>query len=161
MPKTIMVLGASRTATGPSDALSDRLRVGAQLYFANPSSTILITGDDGGFRSDEISVMKDTLIQRDHVPAESILSDGHGYRTYESCKNAKQAGINELVIVTQRFHAARASYICSRLGIQTVDVVTADLQPYQEIFYFWVRDLLATFKAWIDINLIPPTSPAR
>lgn len=156
---TAIVLGASVLRDGsPSDALRDRLLVGEQLFREKKVKDILITGDDGKYRVDEISVMRRFLEQRG-VPAESIRQDGQGYRTYESCKRAATVfGVKKAIVVTQRFHLGRALYLCNRLGIEA-DGVDADLQPYQRIAFFWLRDLASSAKAWWDVNVRAPEPP--
>lgn len=154
-----IVLGASvLSPTKPSDALHDRLFQGAQLYKQGLVTRVLLTGDGGEFRSDEVSVMALTLGQLG-VPREAILLDREGFRTYESCKRAAQVfGIKNAVIVTQRFHLARALFLCEHFGIQ-VQGISADRQPYLKIGVFATRELLASVKATIDIFLHAPTSP--
>ncbi len=154
----IMVLGASVKSDGtPSDALRDRLMTGLDLYKAGKAPEILITGDDGGFRADEIDVMRRFLVDQG-VPSSTVRVDGEGYRTYESCKRAKEEGIRRVIVVTQRFHLARALYLCNRLGVDAQGVI-ADRQTYVRIVYFWTRDLLSSAKAWWDVNVLPPKSP--
>lgn len=154
-----MVLGASVNDDGtPSDALRDRLLIGQELYATGKVSRILLTGDDGEFRRDEIDVMKAFLISKG-VPAWDILEDGRGFRTYESCKRASQVfHFNKVIVVTQRFHIGRALYLCNRLGVDAHGV-SSDLQNYRRNPYFWARDLAASIKAWWDINVWPPRPP--
>lgn len=147
-----LVLGASVKEDGtPSDALRDRLLIGEELYREKKVEKILVTGDDGGFRQDEISHMKAFLMER-NVPEKNILVDGQGYRTYESCRRAKQElHLEKLIVVTQRFHMARALYLCNAVGLEAVGV-TSDLQTYQKGTYFWMRDLLSSVKAFWEIH---------
>ncbi|MFA5935354.1 MAG: ElyC/SanA/YdcF family protein [Patescibacteria group bacterium] len=146
-----IVLGAAVTNGQPSDALNDRLLVGEELYRKGKVEKILITGDDGGFHSDEISIMHKFLLDRE-IPPDAIIVDGKGYRTYESCRRAKQEyNIETAVVVTQRFHMGRALYLCNALGIESVGV-TSDLQTYVRIKAFWIRDLLSSVKAFWEIN---------
>ncbi len=155
-----IVLGASVKSDGtPSDALADRLRVGAELYKQGKVSWVYLTGDDGQFHADEIDVMR-SFIKGLDVPSDRILIDGKGFRTYESCKHAKEAGIQSAIVVTQRFHIGRALYLCNRMGIDTYGV-TSDLQHYVDIDLFWVRDLFASAKAWWDINIWHPAPPVE
>lgn len=159
-----MVLGASVNEDGtPSDALRDRLQVAVDLYTHGNTQKIFLSGDDGEYHSDEIDAMKKFVL--DHgVPAEDTLVDGKGYRTYESCKHFAQVSEQEqassLIVVTQRFHMARALYLCEHLGAGTFGI-TSDLESYRSIAYFWARDLLASVKAWWDINVWPPNSPIQ
>jgi SanA protein len=155
----ILVLGASILQAGkPSDALRDRLLVAKQLLEEGKAPYILVTGDDGKLRSDEVSVMKKFLIDQG-ISEGKIKTDGEGYRTYESCKRAAETfHLQRAILVTQRFHLGRALYLCNQLGVDS-EGVTGDLMPYRRIFYFWTRDLAASVKAWSDIHLIPPKSP--
>jgi len=155
---TALVLGASVTGSGlPSDALKDRLDEGVSLY-KTVAGQIMISGDDGRYRAREIPVMKAYLIAQG-VPETDILVDGEGYRTYESCKHAAAELKGRLVIiVTQRFHLGRALYLCNQLGVNAIGSV-ADRQHYRRIVFFTVRDILASVKAWWDINVQPPKSP--
>lgn len=158
---TAIILGASVLPNHtPSDALRDRLLVGIRLYHSRQVQQLLVSGDNGEYHANEVDTMKQFLL--DHDVAESdILVDGRGFRTYESCKRAVSVfQLQSAIIVTQRFHMARALYVCDRLGLSSVGV-TSDLQPYQKIVYFWVRDLLASVKAWWDINISPPPSPVN
>lgn len=154
----ILVLGGGINPDGsPSDALRDRLLVGISLFQQLKADTIVATGDDGKFHRNETDGMQKFLL--DHgVPQQAIKVDGKGYRTYESCKNAVSAGYRRIIVVTQRFHVARAVYLCSQLGLNT-DGVTSDLRSYKNSTYFWMRDLASSLKAWWDINVITPKSP--
>lgn len=156
---TALVLGASVLQNGtPSDALRDRLLVGISLYKNGNVKRILLTGDDGSYRAAEIEVMKKFTIDQG-VPEQDILTDGQGYRTYESCKRAKEIFIfKDIIVVTQRFHMSRALYLCNRLGLDAHGV-TSDLQSYKKINFFWIRDLFSSAKAWWDINVWTPKSP--
>jgi len=154
-----MVLGASILQNGtPSDALRDRLLVGVSLYKNGNVNRILLTGDDGSYHADEIDVMKKFTIEQG-VPEEDILTDGQGYRTYESCKRANDVfHLRDIIVVTQRFHIGRALYLCTHLGL-TARGATSDLQAYQKNSFFWARDLAASVVAWWDINVWPPKPP--
>jgi len=155
-----MVLGASVQGDEPSDALADRLQTGLEAYEHGKVKKILVTGDDGVFRRDEISVMHKYLSDLG-VPEEDILVDPKGYRTYESCKNVKADYPNEkILVITQRFHIGRALFLCNRLG-QDAYGRTADLRSYEKIYKFWGRDLLASYKAWWDVYILKPESPAK
>ncbi|MFH1839031.1 MAG: ElyC/SanA/YdcF family protein, partial [Patescibacteria group bacterium] len=156
-----IVLGASVMRNGdPSPALRDRLLVGESLYEQGKVSSILITGDDGGFHIDEIKTMREFLLARG-IPHEHIREDGHGYRTYESCKRAKEIfGIEKAIVVTQRFHIGRALYLCNELGIET-NGVSSDLTSYDNILRFMFRDIGASLKAWWDVNVKAPEPPVE
>lgn len=154
-----IVLGASvRTDGTASDALRDRVETAVDLYKSGKVGEMLMTGDDGKFHIDEVSAMKKLAVEAG-VPEEKIRTDGHGYRTYESCKRAaEEYGIRDAIIVTQRFHLGRATYLCHAFGINTQGLA-ADKQPYQRIAFFTLREALASIKAWMDVNIFAPQPP--
>lgn len=154
-----IILGASVRRDGtPSSALRDRLERGIELYKKGIVDRLLLTGDDGAYHVDEMSVMTRYVKDRG-VPDDRVLVDGHGYRTYESCKRARGAyGVTRAIIATQRFHLGRALYVCNQLGIEVVGVL-ADQAKYDKIIFFWLREIPASFKAWWDVNVKTPQSP--
>lgn len=156
-----LVLGASvRTDGTPSDALRDRVETAVRLYKLGKVGGLFMTGDDGKFHVDEVSAMKKIAMDAG-VPADRIRTDGHGYRTYESCKRAVQAfDIREAIIVTQRFHLGRAAYLCHAFGMKTQGLA-ADRQPYQRIAFFTFREAMASIKAWTDVTIIAPKPPVE
>ncbi len=156
-----LVLGASVKLDGtPSDALRDRVETGIRLYKAKKVAALLMTGDDGAFHVNEVATMK-RLAMEAGVPAKDIWVDEHGYRTYESCKRAIDTfGVKEGIIVTQQFHLSRALYLCSHLGMNARGV-SADLQSYERIVFFTLRDFASSLKAWFDIMVLAPHAPVQ
>ncbi len=50
------------------------------------------------------------------VPAEDIVLDYAGRRTYDSCYRAKEIfGVDDLIVVTQAFHLPARSSLCNAL----------------------------------------------
>lgn len=147
-----IILGASVKDDGtPSDALRDRLIVGVQLYQEQKVEKLLVTGDDGGYHHNEVDAMKQFLLDH-NVPENAITVDGKGFRTYESCKRAHdEFHIDHAIVVTQRFHMARALYLCDALGVES-EGLTADLETYVKSTYFWAREMAASVLAFWDIN---------
>lgn len=154
-----IVLGASVKLDGtPSDALYDRVITAIDLYHAGKAGKLLMTGDDGEFHVNEVEAMA-RIARESGIPEEDILIDGHGYRTYESCKRAVQVyDVRSAIIVTQRFHLGRALYLCDHFDMQ-VQGLPADRRPYKDIIMFTLRDLAASLKAWWDLNIVEPASP--
>ncbi len=159
--RPVIVLGASVKRDGtPSDVLIDRVKAGVRLYQEQKAGWILMSGDDGKFHTDEVSAMQ-ALAMNLGVPKEAIKTDGQGYRTYESCKRARDIfQITEATIITQSFHLGRALYLCNSLGIRTQGM-TSDFQSYEKEYFFLGRDILASIKALWDIHIQPPRPPVR
>jgi vancomycin permeability regulator SanA len=159
--EAIIVLGANTNADGaPTAALSDRLVTAVRLYREGKAPRVLLTGDDGQMKMDELTTMRRIALEQG-IEESAITVDPHGYRTYESCKRANQIfNLQSAIVVTQDFHLPRALYLCRNFGLD-VQGVAADLQTYQRINYYTWRDYLASFKAWIDLNLWPPKPPVN
>jgi len=153
-----IILGASVKRDGsPSDALRDRLETGIDLYRQQKVRALLLTGDNGQMNSDEIDAML-KIAEGQGIPAEAVLVDPHGYRTYESCHNAATVfHITDAIIVTQRFHLPRAIYLCEHAGIRSRGWA-ADKHTYQQIIFFTVRDWFASALAWWDVHIWTPRS---
>jgi SanA protein len=93
------------------------------------------------------------------VPAEDLVPDYAGRRTFDSCYRAHEIfGVRRAILVTQEFHLDRALYLCNSLGVDSIGIV-ADRRDYTRGAHFWwrVRELPATFGAWSNLNLFRPT----
>lgn len=156
-PRVVVIFGAGLRANGqPSDALSDRLQVGAELFGAGKATQILVSGDNRFEDYNEPQVMHDVLVRDYNIPEERISIDFAGRRTYDTCIRAKTLwNVDQAILVTQQFHLPRAIWTCERLDIESMGV-SASLQTYQREEYFTFRELLAMYKAFIDIYLVKP-----
>jgi SanA protein len=152
-----LVLGAGLWRDGsPTPALYDRVATAVDLYQAGRVKKLLMSGDNRFVNYNEPAAMKKLAIQLG-APAEDIVLDYAGRRTYDSCYRAKEIfGVRQVVVVTQRFHLDRALFLCDALGIESVGVV-ADRRVYQTIRWWELREALATAAAWWDVNVRHPT----
>lgn len=139
-----------------SDMQWDRVEVGAQLYRRGQVEKLMITGDDGALRANEITAMTNRLVELG-VPTSSLLIDPHGYRTYESCiREARVYGVTSTIVISQSFHLPRIQYFCEKFGIKTTPV-HADLRVYENMFWAGnVREWLARLKGWWQIEVTKP-----
>ena len=77
----------------------------------------------------------------------AILIDSEGDRTYLTCTHAKEIfGVDQALLVTQRFHLPRALILCDALSIES-EGIAADLRPYSAQTFWSVREIGATFRA--------------
>jgi SanA protein len=151
-----IVFGAGLNRNGrPSDILADRLETAAQLYFAGKVQKILVSGDNTYENYDEPTAMLEFLIQWG-VPAEDIAADFAGRRTYDTCARAHEIwGLEDALLVTQEFHLPRALFLCRHFGIESRGV-SANQQAYIHEDYYRLREVLATYKAVLDVFLLHP-----
>jgi SanA protein len=155
--RVAVVFGAGLTADGrPMPALADRVWTAAQLYHAGKVEKLLMSGDNRFISYNEPEAMRQYALGRG-VPDENIVLDYAGRRTYDTCYRAGHIfGVEEAVLVTQWFHLDRALYICDGLGLDAVGVA-ADRRDYRSARYWWMRELAAVTRAWLDLNLLHPT----
>lgn len=156
----VIVFGGGVKPDGsPSAMAAARLDRGIELYKQNKAETILITGDDGLYRVDEMTGMRQYALDRG-VEESDIILDGHGYRTYESCLRANAVyGVEEAIAVSQSFHLSRIIYLCDNFGVHVVGVPADDHLPLRAKIKNNAREILARVKNWIDAELIPPPPP--
>jgi SanA protein len=152
-----LVLGAGLWADGSlTPILADRVATAAELYHAGKVQKLLCSGDNRFVDYNEPQAMKDYGV-RLGIPEDDVVLDYAGRRTYDSCYRARAIfGVDRVVVVTQRFHAARAVYTCEALGLDTV-AVTADRRVYSAERVVWqTREYLALLLAWWDLNVRHP-----
>ena len=141
----IIVLGAGIRSEEPSPMLKDRLDKAIELYNAGAAPKIIMTGDHGQERYDEVNVMKKYAIEHG-VPSEDIFMDHAGFSTYDSMYREKEVfKVKKAIIVTQQYHMYRSLYIAKRLGIEAVGVPAAHTK-YSGRYYREIREVLARAK---------------
>lgn len=115
----ILVLGAKVRKDGsPSYMLKDRLDLAIALYKERIASKLLLSGDHGQVRYDEVNAMKNYAIKQG-VPAEDLFLDHAGFSTYDSVYRAKEVfQVQKMIVVTQGYHQYRALYGCRKMGVE-------------------------------------------
>lgn len=153
-----IVFGAGLRKDGsPTLILQDRVAAAVQLYFDGKVKKLLMSGDNRFVDYNEPGAMSEYAISLG-VPAEDIVLDYAGRRTYDTCYRARDIfGVSEAVLVTQKFHQPRAIFTCNALGIKSVGAI-ADQRPYRSYAHnFWrLRELLATLRALWDVWIERP-----
>ena len=152
-----LVLGAGLWADGSlTPVLADRVATAADLYTAGIVRKLLFSGDNRFVDYNEPQAMREYAV-RLGVPEEDIVLDYAGRRTYDSCYRARDIfGVDRAVVVTQRFHAPRALYLCQALELDAVAIV-ADRRDYTTRRFAWeTREYLALALAWWDLNVRRP-----
>jgi len=142
----ILVLGAGVSDQGvPSPMLRDRLNKGIELYEANVSDRLLMSGDHGNLDYDEVNVMKHYAIDKG-ILSSDIFMDHAGFSTYESLIRARDVFlVRKVLIVSQKDHLYRAIYIAKSLGMEAYGVAAEDIK-YGGDEIRGVREILARVK---------------
>jgi SanA protein len=147
-----LVLGAQVMPNGrPSSMLADRIAAGEELYRAGRVDKLLLSGDHGRVRYDEVGTMRRILL-RHGVPAEDIFTDHAGFDTWDSAQRAVRVfDVRSVVVVTQGFHMARALYDARHAGLDATGFV-ADRRDYGRVMpRLRVREVAARVKTLGDV----------
>lgn len=117
----IVVLGAAQYAGRPSPVLKARLDHALQLWERKLATRLIVTGGVGpGDVTSEAAVAR-TYIERQGVPADSILLEPAGRTTSESMQAVatimETNGMERAVLVSDPFHMFRLWLLSRRYGI--------------------------------------------
>lgn len=156
--RVAVVFGAGLRRDGtPTPILRDRVETAAALYFSGKVEKLLMSGDNRFLEYNEPGSMRNYAISLG-VPAEAIVLDYAGRRTYDTCYRAKAIfGVESAVLVTQKFHLPRALFICNVLGVQATGVEANNRQYWRGSLLIWnFREQLATVGAFLDVFVNAP-----
>lgn len=153
-----IVFGAGLWRDGtPTTVLRDRIATAAELYFRGKVQKILMSGDNSALDYNEPGAMRQYALDLG-VPAEDIVLDYAGRRTYDTCYRAGAIfGLQKAILVTQGFHLPRALYTCNALGLEAIGVAS-DHQEYRtgSLIYWNLRELAATLTALLQVHITRP-----
>lgn len=156
--RVAVIFGAGLRYDGaPTAVLRDRVQTGVALYQAGKVEKLLMSGDNSTAFYNEPAAMRDYALTLG-VPADDIVLDYAGRRTYDTCYRAKAIfGLSEVILVTQPFHLPRAIYTCNRLGVNAVGVPAQNYTYRRLALFFWnAREVGATLTALVDVHLTRP-----
>jgi uncharacterized SAM-binding protein YcdF (DUF218 family) len=119
--QAIVVLGAAQYNGRPSPVLRARLDHALVLYRAKLAPVIIVTGGrQPGDRTTEASSGADYLIKHG-VPDRNIRREVNGTDSYESLAATRRflnkEGVSDVLIVTDGYHAARATETAQEVGL--------------------------------------------
>lgn len=157
--RVAVVFGAGLRRDGtPTPILRDRVETAADLYFSGKVEKLLMSGDNRFLEYNEPGSMRDYAISLG-VPPDVIVLDYAGRRTYDTCYRAKAIfELQNVILVTQKFHLPRALFICNALGIQATGVEANNREYWRGSLLVWnFREQLATVGAFWDVFVNTPT----
>jgi SanA protein len=151
-----LVFGAGYWPNGAlSDILRDRLDTAIALYWAGSVQKLLFSGDNRVVDYNEPAKMLENALAQG-VPREAVVLDYAGRRTYDTCYRARNIfQVQDAILVTQRYHLPRALQTCRALGLNAVGYA-ADRMSYVHIRWYWIREVLALWRAWWDLYIAHP-----
>jgi vancomycin permeability regulator SanA len=157
--RVAIVFGAGVRPDGRlSRMLAERVAAAVELYHAGRVEKLLMTGDNSSVNYDEVTAMRGYAIERG-VDPDDIALDYAGFSTYESCYRARPIfGVEQAVLVTQRYHLPRAVYTCRQLGVDAVGLGTPDWGAYHPALLarYTAREVVATARAVWQVHVTRP-----
>jgi SanA protein len=153
-----VVFGAGLWWDGsPTPVLKDRVRTAAELYFAGKVKKILMSGDNRFVDYNEPGAMRAYALELG-VPDEDIVLDYAGRRTYDTCYRAGYIfGLNQIILVTQKFHLPRAIYTCNILNVEASGVPAEGHYFLKRTRIYWhIRESFATLVALWEVHITKP-----
>jgi uncharacterized SAM-binding protein YcdF (DUF218 family) len=142
-----LVLGAAVLGDEPSPVLIERLRHAEELYRAGEVGKIVVTG--GLSPEDDLSeaVASRNWLASEGVPEGDIVLEDRSRTTFENFELAKpileQAGIQNVLIVSDPLHMRRAKLIADRTGIpaDSSPTRTSRYRSWDTIIPFLAREV--------------------
>ena len=124
--EAIVVLGAAQYDGRPSPQLEGRLLTAIDLWNDGSAKYFIVTGGrQEGDRFTEAETSRNVALDRG-VPDSNILFEDKGTTTWESLQGVaqlvQQHEISSVILVTDPYHAMRASLIAKRSGINVAGV---------------------------------------
>lgn len=124
--EAIVVLGAAQYDGRPSPQLEGRLLTAIDLWNDGSAKYFIVTGGrQEGDRFTEAETSRNVALDSG-VPDSNILFEDEGTTTWESLQGVaqivQQYEISSVILVTDPYHAMRASLIAKRSGINVAGV---------------------------------------
>ncbi|MGI5865087.1 MAG: SanA/YdcF family protein [Myxococcales bacterium] len=152
--KTALVLGAKIRAPGePTALLADRLDTAAELLRLGKVERLLLSGDGGTGRPDEVETMRRYLVSLG-VREEALVLDRESPRTLASLIRARGIfGERSLIVVTNPFHLPRALFLAKQLGLDALGVPAKARRPVsaRKRLFNSGRERVAQLRALWDV----------
>ncbi len=149
-----LVLGCSRFAGGVENLyFLRRVEAAEKLWKAGKVKCFIVSGDNHAEGYNEPKDLKNELVKRG-VPENKIVCDFAGFRTLDSIVRAKEVfGVENVVVVSQKFHNERAAYLADSVGLQMVGFNAAEVVGISGDGTA-KREKLARVKMWLDVHVL-------
>ena len=134
-----------------SPRLAERVEVAAALYLDGTVPELVMSGtSESDTGHDETARMRDYAVSLG-VPAEAITLDPLGVDTFATCERAATTyGLQRVIVVTNEYHVARATWLCQRAGL-SAEGVHAPARPAGWTLRGNAREVFAAWKAVLDV----------
>ncbi len=140
---SVIILGAAIN----TPALTNRTLTALHLYQDGKADSIILSG--GKIADADISEAQfmQKVINRNTADPINYIMEDQSHTTYENIKNskAKMGDKDSIIIVSDKFHLARAFLVAKRAGFETVQWASPQPDYYskQDLHYYYIREFVA------------------
>ena len=115
--------------------LEDRLLKAIEVAEILPEAKLILSGNNSGEEYNEVGVMRKYCIEQG-IDEQRIICDDYGFSTGESITNLSEAfDVDNVIIVTQRYHLYRALHIASEYKIEAYGVASNQRHYKFQLYY--------------------------
>ncbi len=153
--RACLVLGTSKFLANGKENLfyTYRIEAAGQAYHAGKCAKIVVSGDNRHKNYNEPEAMKKSLAAQG-VPRGDIYCDYAGIRTLDSVLRFKYIfGQSSGIVISQKFHNARAIYIGKAHGINLTGFNAREVDAYTG-FRTGVREIFSRVRAVADVQVL-------
>lgn len=147
----VVVLGAAAWGKQPSPVFRERINHAMTLYQQNRVDKLIFTGGSpkDGYLT-EAEVAKRYAMRKFNIPEQAILLDTESDSTYANLLNTRslmrQHGIDNIIIVSDPEHLARAAAMAAHLEIEATVAATPSSLYYKNQRQRWKFGLQEVFS---------------
>ncbi len=153
--RAALLLGTSKYVSkgGKNYFYTYRIEATAALYKAGKIKAVVVSGDNATKYYNEPTTMQKDLIKAG-IPKKYITLDYAGFRTLDSVVRAKAIfGLDDYIIVSQKFHLQRALYIAHSKGHKAIGFIAKDYEGTAADYRMKFREHLARAMAFVDLYI--------
>jgi uncharacterized SAM-binding protein YcdF (DUF218 family) len=149
----IIILGCKVNGTIPSPFLVSRIEEGYRLYSQGQAKYIIASGGQGANEDiSEAEAIKRYLLDKG-VKKSNILMEDRSTSTWTNLSNSKdimnKRKFNNAIIISNKFHLKRASFMAKKLGIKASYSGVYNTTHKFDEFGSFIREILATYKYYL------------
>lgn len=154
--KVGLLLGTSPyTVDGnKNEYFTNRIQAAVTLFKKKKIDYILVSGDNRHYSYNEPQQMTRALLKQG-IPKNRIISDYAGFSTLDSIIRARKVFLlDEVLIISQRFHNERAIFIADHQGLKAKGFNASDHDSDIARFKVGIREIFARLKCILDIYVL-------
>jgi len=153
--KVGLILGTAKyNVSGTVNSFyQNRIDAAVRLFNAGKIKYLIVSGDNRYASYNEPRYMMQDLIEKG-VPADHIIPDYAGFRTFDSMVRAKKVfELDSVIVISQVFHLERALFIAKSHDLEAFGFA-ADFPDSETAFKVILREYFARIRMMLDLYVL-------